>query len=365
MRGTRLHDAPRFRQRRRRTRARVSARARRPLLRRLGRPLVCPPSSSCDRSLRARADVLLPQRAQALLRVLHRRARDDRQGAPAHAAAAGRPRARTRRLCVPLRLSSSRRLLPDPSTRTLSSNLSDLSHRNTTDWPASEMGVPHVCRVRRLDFHLVNVFQFGLLPEDEALTRHHHFLPPGDFEGACRPARSSPSRSRGRADVALPAHPRPSPSLFTLSLRPPSSPDVFAASRRRRSLRYVRRPAPREPRRASPRRPRRRRRRRPLPLGARFVSPDLGRPGPLRHNAYLLESDAAADRAAAAERVLGARARRMGPADARAARLVGEAGSGGGGARRECVGRCEGQYEARLACVPSLLSSSSTIRLPS
>ncbi|GAA5908559.1 hypothetical protein JCM8208_002665 [Rhodotorula glutinis] len=58
-----------------------------------------------------------------------------------------------------------------------------VSHRNTTDWPASEMGVPHVCRLEQLDFHLVNVFQFGLFPEDEALTRHHHFLPPGGFEG--------------------------------------------------------------------------------------------------------------------------------------------------------------------------------------
>ncbi|BGP51739.1 hypothetical protein JCM10450v2_007689 [Rhodotorula kratochvilovae] len=57
------------------------------------------------------------------------------------------------------------------------------SYRNTTDWPASEMGVPHLCRVQKYDFHLLNVFQFGLFPEDESVMKQHHFLPPGDYEG--------------------------------------------------------------------------------------------------------------------------------------------------------------------------------------
>ncbi|GAA5942382.1 hypothetical protein JCM3775_003241 [Rhodotorula graminis] len=100
-----------------------------------------------------------------------------------------------------------------------------VSHRNTTDWPASEMGVPHVCRVERHDFHLVNVFQFGLFPEDEALTRHHHFLPPGRFDTFVVPLLENLAERR-RADraAALAAPTSVSPaSSYPIS----AAPDLF------------------------------------------------------------------------------------------------------------------------------------------
>ncbi|GAA5850456.1 hypothetical protein JCM9279_001422 [Rhodotorula babjevae] len=108
-----------------------------------------------------------------------------------------------------------------------------LSHRNTTDWPASEMGVPHVCRVKQHDFHLVNVFQFGLFPEDEALTRHQHFLPPGDFEGRFDtfvvPLLENLA-DRRRADRAAALAADPSRSSLDSSHPISAAPDLFIAS---------------------------------------------------------------------------------------------------------------------------------------
>lgn len=112
----------------------------------------------------------------------------------------------------------------------------DRSHRNTTDWPASEMGVPHICRLARYDFHLVNVFQFGLFPEDEPLTRHHHFLPPGDFEGRFNTfvvplLDNLAARRRAERDAALAAADDPSAALDVDTSYPISAaPDLFVTT---------------------------------------------------------------------------------------------------------------------------------------
>ncbi|GAA5865566.1 hypothetical protein JCM8547_007651 [Rhodosporidiobolus lusitaniae] len=49
-------------------------------------------------------------------------------------------------------------------------------------WPGVPFGRPHVCTIRKYDFTVVQVFQFGVDDEDEWLTQRRHFYPPGGFE---------------------------------------------------------------------------------------------------------------------------------------------------------------------------------------
>ncbi|GAA5850465.1 hypothetical protein JCM9279_001425 [Rhodotorula babjevae] len=104
------------------------------------------------------------------------------------------------------------------------------SNRNTTDWPASEMGVPHICRLPQYDFHLVNVFQFGFLDEDVNVIKQHHFLPPGDYEGRFDtfvvPLLENLAERR-RADRAAALAADPSRSAFYSSYEISAAPDLF------------------------------------------------------------------------------------------------------------------------------------------
>jgi hypothetical protein len=44
------------------------------------------------------------------------------------------------------------------------------------------MGRPSLCYLPSYKTYLLNVFQFGLHPEDETVIHFTHFLPPGGFE---------------------------------------------------------------------------------------------------------------------------------------------------------------------------------------
>ncbi|GAA5986494.1 hypothetical protein JCM10908_003774 [Rhodotorula pacifica] len=56
------------------------------------------------------------------------------------------------------------------------------SDRGDTDWVGNPMGRPSLCYLPRLNTYFLNVFQFGLYPEDETVIHFTHFLPPGGFE---------------------------------------------------------------------------------------------------------------------------------------------------------------------------------------
>ncbi|GAA5821019.1 hypothetical protein JCM11251_001923 [Rhodosporidiobolus azoricus] len=49
-------------------------------------------------------------------------------------------------------------------------------------WPGVPFGRPHICHIRKYNFRVVQVFQFGVDEEDEWLTQQNHFVPPGGFE---------------------------------------------------------------------------------------------------------------------------------------------------------------------------------------
>ncbi|GAA6038793.1 hypothetical protein JCM8097_002893 [Rhodosporidiobolus ruineniae] len=49
-------------------------------------------------------------------------------------------------------------------------------------WPAVPFGQPHICHLRKYNFRVVSVFQFGVDDEDEWLTKMNHFYPPGGLE---------------------------------------------------------------------------------------------------------------------------------------------------------------------------------------
>ncbi|GAA5866466.1 hypothetical protein JCM3774_004693 [Rhodotorula dairenensis] len=56
------------------------------------------------------------------------------------------------------------------------------SDRGDKDWVGNPMGRPSLCYLPSYNTYLLNVFQFGLYPEDETVIHFTHFLPPGGFE---------------------------------------------------------------------------------------------------------------------------------------------------------------------------------------
>ncbi|GAA5968041.1 hypothetical protein JCM8115_000012 [Rhodotorula mucilaginosa] len=56
------------------------------------------------------------------------------------------------------------------------------SDRGDKDWVGNPMGRPSLCYLPSYNTYLLNVFQFGLHPEDETVIHFTHFLPPGGFE---------------------------------------------------------------------------------------------------------------------------------------------------------------------------------------
>ena len=62
------------------------------------------------------------------------------------------------------------------------SSSADRSDRGDKDWVGNPMGRPSLCYLPSYNTYLLNVFQFGLHPEDETVIHFTHFLPPGGFE---------------------------------------------------------------------------------------------------------------------------------------------------------------------------------------
>ena len=64
----------------------------------------------------------------------------------------------------------------------MASSPADRSDRGDKDWVGNPMGRPSLCYLPSYNTYLLNVFQFGLYPEDETVIHFTHFLPPGGFE---------------------------------------------------------------------------------------------------------------------------------------------------------------------------------------